>query len=238
MLRAGADPTAALQRFGERKGWPMGSRLHFISLGQGQGPLAEAIVKQAAGAGDWVCLQNCHLAASWMPRLEEKVGGAVLAPRRRLLVHVFQLAWCPQAVCKGGGGRAPPTRPTVHVAQVEELGRDGSGSHPDFRLWLTSMPSPVFPVAGARAAPRTLSICCNPCVAAVRQHLFQPPLGTPDMSRRPPCAVLQAGTKLTNEPPRGVKANLARTYNDFSQEVPGLGGLGRWGRVAAGIVCV
>ena len=72
---AGADPTATLQRFGEHKGWSMGSRLHLISLGQGQGPLAESIVKQAASVGDWVCLQNCHLAASWMPRLEEKVRG-------------------------------------------------------------------------------------------------------------------------------------------------------------------
>lgn len=69
----GADPTSTLQRFGERTGWAMGARLHLISLGQGQGPLAESIIKHAAGVGDWVCLQNCHLAESWMPRLEEKV---------------------------------------------------------------------------------------------------------------------------------------------------------------------
>lgn len=62
-----------LQRFGERKGWLLGQRLHVVSLGQGQGVLAETMIKQAAVAGDWVCLQNCHLAASWMRRLEEKV---------------------------------------------------------------------------------------------------------------------------------------------------------------------
>ncbi|GBF88264.1 dynein heavy chain axonemal protein, partial [Raphidocelis subcapitata] len=133
ILSTGADPMAALQRFGDRRGWAMGGRLHLISLGQGQGPLAESLVKHAAGVGDWVCLQNCHLAESWMPRLEEKVA---------------------------------------------ELARDSEGTHPDFRLWLTSMPSPVFPVS-----------------------------------------VLQNGVKLTNEPPRGVKANLARTYNDTSQEL-------------------
>ena len=40
----------------------------------------------------------------------------------------------------------------------------------------------------------------------------------PKLTRVPPLAlqVLQSGVKLTNEPPRGVKANVARTYNDMT----------------------
>ena len=91
-----------LQRFAEKSGLALGEQLHMISLGQGQGPIAEMLMVQAAKAGHWVCLQNCHLASSWMLRMEEK---------------------------------------------VEELSREGNaGVHPDFRLWLTSMPSQVFPV--------------------------------------------------------------------------------------------
>ncbi len=63
-----------------------------------QGPVAEMLIMQAAKSGDWVCLQNCHLASSWMLRLEEKV----------------------QELARASEATAP---------------------HPDFRLWLTSMPS-------------------------------------------------------------------------------------------------
>ncbi|XP_073391166.1 uncharacterized protein [Physcomitrium patens] len=132
ILSTGADPSGMLQRFGDKQERRAGERLHMISLGQGQGPIAETLISQAKRSGDWVCLQNCHLASSWM------------TPMERI---------------------------------IERFSSDRNEIHVEFRLWLTSLPSSKFPVS-----------------------------------------VLQNGIKLTNEPPKGCKANLLQTYASFGDE--------------------
>jgi len=118
VLSSGSDPTKAFLTFAETIG--MRSKVEVISLGQGQGPIAQRLVDEAQTKGGWVLLQNCHLAASWMGDLER----------------------------------------IVEAIDPEKV-------HRDFRLWLTSMPSKAFPVS-----------------------------------------VLQNGVKMTNEPPKGLKANI------------------------------
>nr|WAW84827.1 axonemal dynein heavy chain 1 [Halisarca dujardinii] len=128
ILSAGTDPADDLYKFAEKM--KFSKKLTSISLGQGQGPIAESMMKEAIDRGRWVFFQNCHLAPSWMPSLE------------RL---------------------------------IEQINPDTV--HRDFRLWLTSMPSPKFPVP-----------------------------------------ILQNGSKLTLEPPRGVKANLLKSFTGFTDD--------------------
>eukprot|EP01013_Petalomonas_cantuscygni_P008266 TRINITY_DN20983_c0_g1_i1.p1 TRINITY_DN20983_c0_g1~~TRINITY_DN20983_c0_g1_i1.p1 ORF type:complete len:1702 (-),score=530.22 TRINITY_DN20983_c0_g1_i1:180-4850(-) len=71
VLSSGADPIAELMAFAEQQ--RMGRRCAAISLGQEQGPRASRLVAEALENGAWVILQNCHLAASWMPALERLV---------------------------------------------------------------------------------------------------------------------------------------------------------------------
>jgi dynein heavy chain len=122
ILSPGADPIPNLQLLAKQRG--MEDRLKILSLGQGQGMIAQRFIENGQANGDWVCLQNCHLSSSWMPELER-----------------------------------------IQESQNEDT------INPEYRLWLTSIPTPVFPVP-----------------------------------------VLQSGIKLTNEPPRGLKANLKRTF--------------------------
>ena len=103
VLSAGADPAAALRHFAAAKG--LDGSLHSISLGEGQGPSAERLVRDAQnGSGGWVVLQNCHLYPSWMADLERLVESVAatekLPPHFRMWLTTAPASSFPVAVLR------------------------------------------------------------------------------------------------------------------------------------------
>jgi len=140
ILSSGADPTATLLRFAKKMGY--GDRLHIVSLGQGQGVVAKKLIENGMKTGDWVVLQNCMLAKSWMPELDR---------------IIFELQ--------------------EKVNEEKSGVVKGQSVHADFRLFLTSLPAEYFPVS-----------------------------------------VLQNGVKMTNEPPKGFRANIQGSFTSLVKE--------------------
>jgi dynein heavy chain len=71
VLSSGSDPVADFLRFAEEQN--MTKKYEAISLGRGQEKKAVRCIDDAAGRGGWALLMNCHLASSFMPKLESIV---------------------------------------------------------------------------------------------------------------------------------------------------------------------
>lgn len=74
ILSPGADPQASVQELIEEVGVGMG-KFRFIALGEGQGEPAKQLIESGSIRGHWVMLQNCHLLASWLKKLDQIIEG-------------------------------------------------------------------------------------------------------------------------------------------------------------------
>uniref|UniRef100_K3WA67 Dynein heavy chain n=1 Tax=Globisporangium ultimum (strain ATCC 200006 / CBS 805.95 / DAOM BR144) TaxID=431595 RepID=K3WA67_GLOUD len=70
ILSSGADPKSILDRFAREMAF-YDEKYHVISLGQGQGPVAEAMMESCMQNGHWLALLNVHLAKSWLTKLQQ-----------------------------------------------------------------------------------------------------------------------------------------------------------------------
>lgn len=74
ILSRGVDPLTDVERLGNKMGFSSDhNNFHNVSLGQGQESVAETALSIASREGHWVILQNIHLVARWLPKLEKKM---------------------------------------------------------------------------------------------------------------------------------------------------------------------
>ena len=127
VLSTGSDPKNDFQQLADS----MGRKVEFVSLGKSMDKVAISKIEDTKLKGGWILLQNCHLAISFMPKLEDEIEKL-------------------------------QNSPTLDV---------------NFRLWLTSMSSNKFSIT-----------------------------------------VLKNSIKITMEPPKGLKLNLQRQYDNLNEE--------------------
>lgn len=140
----GADPMAEVLALAERMRFSR--RFEAVSLGQGQGPKAERLLETGMERGLWVCLQNCHLAASWLPSLERIVESMQPDKVTRPVISASDREYTPMCTaCRLLCGAR------LHNQLSSEMTVCCSCCppqvHKDFRLWLTSAPSAAFPAS-------------------------------------------------------------------------------------------
>merc|ERR1711871_19578 len=121
LLSVGADPTENIDALARKRKVPQPA---VVSMGEGQEPVAQRAMQQAAQNGTWVLLQNCELGLPLMDQMED-----------------------------------------ILVKMAENV-------DPGFRLFITALPHKQFPLG-----------------------------------------LLQMSTKVTNDPPAGLRAGLLRSYN-------------------------
>ena len=90
VLSPGDDLQEEMKKFSTEKG----KILITLSLGKGQGESAEMNIRDCANMGNWVLLQNCHLATSWLPNLELILEDIAIAdPKTKKSLHSDFRIW-------------------------------------------------------------------------------------------------------------------------------------------------
>ncbi|XP_055373642.1 dynein beta chain, ciliary isoform X2 [Condylostylus longicornis] len=138
ILSPGIDPIRDVEILGKQLGYTIDNgKLHNISLGQGQEYVAEKSIETSIKYGHWVILQNVHLVAKWLPRLEkliERTTSAATSTSNKILSTYTKLKQ------NTTNSITIPQNSTIETEN--QLKYNNHYCHPEFRLYISAEPAP------------------------------------------------------------------------------------------------
>eukprot|EP00993_Chasmostoma_nieuportense_P002181 NODE_2_length_6488_cov_18.174344_g1_i0.p1 GENE.NODE_2_length_6488_cov_18.174344_g1_i0~~NODE_2_length_6488_cov_18.174344_g1_i0.p1 ORF type:complete len:2154 (+),score=521.91 NODE_2_length_6488_cov_18.174344_g1_i0:435-6464(+) len=227
ILSPGVDPVKAVESLGQKLGFKEDDNKFFnVSLGQGQEPVAENALETCFEHGGWAMLNNIHLTAKWLLRLEKHLDRyaviytkmAMMAKKRaEKRLGRRNLAESPEGQNLPESEADPPAadEPTPEE-NTEEVKPNEEADADDLDLL-----SPMVPTGTEAAADHIEDEDDDD-----PELQMDGPKGHPDFrvflaaepSANIPIGILQRSIKLTSEPPQGLRQNLARAVANFSDE--------------------
>ncbi|KAG2533277.1 hypothetical protein JM18_000527 [Phytophthora kernoviae] len=118
---------------------------HNIALGQGQEQVAMRTLQMSVESGHWIILNNVHLMPKWMLELDKWLEQLAKASKSTSYATFRNNLSSSNDVARMPTSRSLTTLPPTGGTNLNTDGRIGT-LHPNFRLFITSDPSPNIPI--------------------------------------------------------------------------------------------
>ena len=156
VISPGADPTSRIHDLARK----FKTKCHDVSMGQGQEVVARKCLEIARQCGDWVCIQNAHLAGAFLKELADGNSSPGTTAGAGTGTGTGTNAGA------GGSTDGPPGgSPTADLASPVDSGTETAATTASttattgFRLWITTEPTDEFPLGLLQRGTR---ITCEP----------------------------------------------------------------------------
>jgi len=231
ILSPGVDPVRSVEALGQRLNFTYDNeRLYNVSLGQGQEIVAERALEACFEKGGWAMLNNIHLVAKWLIKLEKRLDSysEIYTKMAQIAKRKAEKRAAKRAMLRAQAQEGQENKEEEPAASTEGAPAEGEANPPPQGDAAAAEP----PKEGEKSTEEQPQQEVEEEVEEDDEEDDDPelkmdgPKGSWDfrvfLSAEPsnviPIGILQRSIKLTSEPPTGIAANMNRALANFSDE--------------------
>ena len=223
LLSPGADPTDKILQMSRRQK----KELRIVSMGQGQLPTMTRLIREACARGGWVLLQNCHLELECTNAIEQVIqvfledGGVVSTGPADVSVGDGQHGNGQKHRANNGGGNSATGNNDAHLSSLLGVNSNGSQRNSAGVSGRGGGGGKGSSGTGTKNgegddAEVSSTLSGNSARNGGRRGRLHPGFRlflTTEPHPGFPSSVLQRAVKVTDEPPRGIKEGMLRSFS-------------------------